>query len=140
MAAAAALSVGLAAIVAMRGGLSASGPVRVLELAAIVVVGAGVLLVTMWFAPLASGDFGIKALTQMQCSAAVATGAIDFVIGHPIAWMPCPFAQVVCVTDGINTAFSMARIFDDACLAFLDVMKPSSTAVTYTGTFTTVRG
>ena len=31
-----------------------------------------------WFCPLASGDSGIKNLTQMQCSASVASGAIDF--------------------------------------------------------------
>lgn len=93
-----------------------------------------------WFAPLESGDTGVKALTQMQCDALVATGAINFVIGHPIAWMPCPIANLVCVADGINTAFNLARIFDDAALAFLEVNKPAATATTYTGTFTAVAG
>lgn len=93
-----------------------------------------------WFAPLASGDVGIKALTQMQCSASVATGVINFVIGHPIAWMPCPVVNMVCVMDGINSAFNLARIFDSACLAFLEVSKPSTTATTYTGSFTSVAG
>lgn len=93
-----------------------------------------------WFCPLEAGDVGVKALTQMQCSAAVATGVINFVIGHPIAWMPCPLANIVCVVDGINTAFNMARIFDDACLAFLEVCKPSTTATTYNGSFTSVAG
>ena len=46
-----------------------------------------------FFVPLSSGDTGISALTQMQCSALVATGAIDFVMGHAIAWMPCPIAE-----------------------------------------------
>lgn len=92
-----------------------------------------------WFAPLATGDSGIKALTQMQCSASV-TGAINFVMGHPIAWMPCPIANMVCVMDGINSAFNLARIFDDACLTFLEVVKPSTTATTYTGSFTAVAG
>lgn len=84
-----------------------------------------------WFAPLESGDIGIKAWTQMQCSAAVATGAINFVIGHPIAFMPCPIANIVCPVDGINTAFNLTRIFDDACLALLEVIKPTTTATTY---------
>lgn len=93
-----------------------------------------------WFAPLAVGDTGIKELDQMQCSAGTITGNANFVIGHPIAWMPCPIANVVCIMDGINTAFNLARIFDDACLAFLEVYKPTTTATQYTGTFTTVSG
>jgi hypothetical protein len=93
-----------------------------------------------WFAPLESGDVGIKALTQMQCSAAVATGEIDFVIGHPIAWMPCPVVNLVCVADGINTSFNLVRIFDNAALTFLEVTKPATTATNYTGQFETVAG
>lgn len=93
-----------------------------------------------WYAPLETGDVGVKALTQMQCSASVATGLINFVIGHPIAWMPVPINNLCCVVDGINTAFALARIFDSACLSFLEVMKPSTNATTYTGTFTTVAG
>lgn len=95
---------------------------------------------SQWFAPLASGDRGIKALTQMQCSAAVATGTVDFVIGHPLAWMPCPIANMICFADGVSTAFNLVRIFDDACMAFLETTKPTTGATTYTGTFTTVRG
>jgi hypothetical protein len=93
-----------------------------------------------WFCPLETGDVGVKALTQMQCSASVATGVIDFVIGHPIAWMPCPVANMVCNVDGINTAFNLTRIFDDAALAFLEVCKPATTATVYSGSFTTVAG
>jgi hypothetical protein len=94
---------------------------------------------SQWFAPLASGDSGVKALTQMQCSASI-TGTINFVVGHPIAWMPCPIANLTCVADGINTAFNLARVFDDAALALLEVVKPATTATTYTGTFTLVAG
>ena len=93
-----------------------------------------------WFCPLASDDTGIGALTQMQCSASVATGAIDFTIGHPIAFMPCGIANFVCEKDGLTTSISLERIFDDACLAFLEICKPATTATTYTGTFCTLRG
>lgn len=93
-----------------------------------------------WFCPLASGDTGIRNLTQMQCSASVATGAIDFTIGHPIAFMPCGIANFVCEKDGLTTSISLERIFDDACLAFLEICKPATTATTYNGTFTTLRG
>lgn len=95
---------------------------------------------SQWFAPLATGDTGAKDLAQMQCSAAVATGVINFVIGHPLAWMPCPVINMVCVADGLNSAFNLARVFDDACLAFLEVCKPATTATTYSGSFTTVAG
>jgi len=84
-----------------------------------------------WFAPLASGDTGIQKLDQMQCSAAVATGVINFVIGHPLIFVPCPAANMVCMVDGLNTAASLVRVFDDAALALLEVMKPSTTATNY---------
>ena len=93
-----------------------------------------------WFAPLESGDVGIKALTQMQCSALVATGVINFVIGHPIAWMPSPVANIMCIADGINTAFNLVRVFDDAALAIIQATAASATATTYSGQFVTVAG
>lgn len=96
--------------------------------------------VGQWFAPLASGDWGVKALTQMQCSASVATGVIDFVIGHPLAFMPCSIANMVCTYDGINSAFGLVRVFDSACLAFLELSKPTTTATNYTGTIVLAAG
>jgi hypothetical protein len=92
-----------------------------------------------WFMPLAAGDTGIKALTQMQCSAAVATGVINFVIGHPIVWLPCPVANMICVADGLNSGLSLERIFDDAALGFLE-LKPITTACTYSGNLLIVSG
>jgi hypothetical protein len=93
-----------------------------------------------WFSPLETGDVGIKALTQMQCSALVASGAIDFTIGHPIAWMPCPIANIACKAGGVTTALDLRRIFDDACLAFLEILKGATGATTYTGDMTLVWG
>ncbi len=92
-----------------------------------------------WFAPLAAGDNGIRTLTQMQCSASV-TGNVSFVIGHPIAWLPCVVTNMITIVDGINTAFNLTRIFDDACLAFLDVNTPATTAATINGMFATASG
>lgn len=91
-----------------------------------------------WFMPLATGDIGIKALTQMQCSAAVATGTQAFTIGHPLAFFPsCP-ANTMLPLDFINSAFNLTRIFDDACLSFLLMPATSASATTYTGEFLTV--
>jgi hypothetical protein len=96
--------------------------------------------VQQWFAPLANGDTGIMDLAQMRCSAAVATGVVNFVIGHPICWIPVPIINLVCQADYINTAFNLARIFDGAALAFLEVMKPATNATTYNIGLTAVHG
>lgn len=96
------------------------------------------LAVTNWFMPLAAGDVGVKALTQLQCSSAAITGSVNFNVAHPIAFFPCPVANMVCVADGINTAFNLTLIYDNACLAFLEMPKPATTATTYSGLLTLV--
>jgi hypothetical protein len=92
-----------------------------------------------WFAPLEAGDVGVQKLTQMQCSASL-TGTVWFMLGHPIAWLPAFILNIVCLTDGINTAFNLVRIFDDAFLTFLEPNRSSGSNCTYTGTITTVAG
>lgn len=74
--------------------------------------------------PLASGDTGVKALTQMQCSASV-TGTLNFVVGHPLAWMMAPQLYLPGVMDGVIGPFNMPRIFDNAALALLMTMTSS---------------
>lgn len=86
-----------------------------------------------WFLDLDAGDTGVKALTQMQCSALVATGTVTFVIGHPIAINACPIANIACVDDGLYTALNLTPILDSACLTFLEVTKPATTATNYSG-------
>lgn len=91
-----------------------------------------------WYCPLASGDTGIQKLTQMQCSAAVATGVINFVMGHPLFWMPVPLAPIMVPRDGLTGPDSLARIFDDAAIGILEVNKPATTATTYSLQFRAV--
>ena len=86
-----------------------------------------------WFAPLAAGDVGIKALTNMQSSAAVATGTMDWVIGHPIAINACPIANLACLDDGLYTSLNLTEIFDDACLSLIELPKPATNATSYSG-------
>lgn len=86
-----------------------------------------------WFAPLAAGDAGIKDLAQMQCSAAVATGSVNFVIGHPIGIMMFPVATAPMPFDWLTNRKQAPRIFDDACLALHEMPKPNTSATTYTG-------
>jgi hypothetical protein len=93
-----------------------------------------------WFMPLATGDVGIKTLTQLQLSAAVASGTLAYTIGHPIAVFPGSSANQMIPIDGINSAFNLTRIFNDACLSFLIMPVASSSAATYFGQFQTVSG
>lgn len=86
-----------------------------------------------WFAPLATGDVGIKALTQMQCSAAVATGVVWFMIGHPLGFMLFPQANGLLPFDWLTNRDQAPRIFDNACVSFLEPLKPATTATNYTG-------
>lgn len=86
-----------------------------------------------WFMPLATGDVGIKALTRMTCSALVATGVINFVIGHPIGFMAFPVASSFLPFDWLTNRELAPRIFNAACIAFLEPTKPAGTACTYMG-------
>lgn len=89
--------------------------------------------VGQWFAPLNAGDRGIQALTQMQCSAAVATGVINFVIGHPIGMMTFPVSQSLLPFDWLTNRQLAPRIFDNACLALIELTKPATNSTNYTG-------
>lgn len=92
-----------------------------------------------WFAALGSGQVGIKALTKMECSALVATGTIDFIIGHGIAWIPCYAANMMYVEDGLYGAGPrLPHIEDNACLAFMEMNKSATTTTTYTGEYSTI--
>lgn len=82
-----------------------------------------------WFMPLATNDVGVKSLNSMTCSASV-TGGVNFVLGHPIAILPTINSGFVSKIDGMVTAFNLTRVFDDACLAFLDIC-PGSSSQTY---------
>lgn len=89
--------------------------------------------VNTWFAPLATGDSGVMDLAQMQTSALVATGALNFVIGHPIGVMAFPIANPLLPFDWLTNRKQGPRIFNDAALAMFELPKPATTATTYNG-------
>lgn len=86
-----------------------------------------------WFAPLATGDVGIMDLAQMRCSASVATGVIWFMLGHPLGFMSFPVINSILPFDWLTNRDQAPRVFDNACVAFLEPLKPATTATTYTG-------
>lgn len=93
-----------------------------------------------WFIPLASGDTGAMDLHEIKMDALVATGVLNWVIGHPIALWTLPILGRLQEMDHIMTAFNLVRIFDDAALAFVLVNQASTGATTVTGHFKTVAG
>jgi hypothetical protein len=72
-----------------------------------------------WYWPLTDSDFGVYAIEQIQCSSAAVTGGIEFVLGHPIAFMPCPIVNLIIPINAIQGAFQLERIRNQACLSFL---------------------
>jgi hypothetical protein len=85
------------------------------------------------FIPLNAGDTGISDITVYQSSAAVATGVMNLVILHPLMFIPTGAAYNGVLIDGINSDVNLERIYDDACIAFSELTKPSTTATTYVG-------
>jgi hypothetical protein len=69
----------------------------------------------------------------MQCSASVATGLINFVIGHPIGFMSFPVINSMMPFDWLTNRNQAPCIFPDAYLTFLEICKPATAATTYTG-------
>jgi hypothetical protein len=97
-----------------------------------------------WFMPLAEGDTGVLALTQIQIDALVATGAISYVQSHPIAWVPAlngTSGQAwLWINNTINSAMQLVRIFDDACLYALAPASAGGSSTAIIAEITAVEG
>ena len=94
-----------------------------------------------WFVPLNSPDVGARYLTNIaQSTITSVTGVTNWWVGHPIAMMPFPVANVPFVLDGINSAFNLQRIYDDACLFLYCPSDATTGAKTYGGTIQLVSG
>jgi hypothetical protein len=71
-----------------------------------------------FFIPLNVNDTGLLAVTALTFSA-VSSGTSNAVIGHPLTFIPAYGGNSTTVLHGINSAFNLAEIETDACLAFL---------------------
>ena len=63
----------------------------------------------------------------------VATGVIWFMVGHPLGFMSFPVANMMTPFDWLTNRDLAPRIFDDACLAFIEPVRNGTGANTYTG-------
>jgi hypothetical protein len=105
------------------------------------VAGRAPLVAGNWFLPLNAGDTGARYLTNIaQSTITSVTGIANYWVGHPIAMMPFPVANVPFVLDGINSAFNLQRIYDNACLAFYTPSIATTATINYTGLIQVVSG
>lgn len=108
------------------------------------VVGTIVLTTPNWFVPLAAGDMGVRALSNsanaVNLSAAYASGEVCWFLGHPLMYIPIPVANLPVIIDGINSAFNLAKVLVNACLALLELPTGTTNATTYWGSLTLVSG
>lgn len=86
------------------------------------------LVAGSWFLPLAAGDVGVKQLTNIQLDALVATGALQYVLSHPLFWCIGGVSSVAAsnyaagVTNNhINSAMQLVTIPNDGCLYWYNV-------------------
>lgn len=100
--------------------------------------------VPTWFYPLDPADVGLRSLQNsanaINLSAAMASGVVTWIIGHALTFMPVAAANTPLILDGINSAFNLARVYDDACLAFLEIAKGATTATNWWGAVQLVSG
>lgn len=94
----------------------------------------------MWSANLNTGDMGISDITQFTMGASVTGAGTNIVLGHPLGFIPQPVAQQMVVLDGINSAFNLVQVLDDACLSLFELYKLATTATQYNGWIKLVSG
>lgn len=92
--------------------------------------------------PLNAGDAGVSDIVSINLSNSLTTTpSICVVLAHPLMYIPgLAVANSGYIRDGINSAFNFQRIYDNACLALLEPIKPATTATTYTGFLTLCSG
>lgn len=93
-----------------------------------------------WRYPINTADSGVRSITNVDLSAAMASGAVTWFIGHPLLWVPMPTANVPVVIDGINSAFAMTEVLTGACVCFMEIAKGAVTATNWWGDLTLCSG
>lgn len=94
-----------------------------------------------WFVPLNTGDAGLRYVTNIaQSTITSVTGVTTWFVAHPLALVPVYVANVPFIYDGINSAFSLERIYDDACLSFMTPAIATTGTITYNGLIRVVQG
>jgi len=89
---------------------------------------------------LTAGDTGISNVVSFDVTSGGSSGSLSAVLGHPLAFIPQPLASTLITLDGINSAFHLQRVYNDACLTFFEIRKAATTATSYQGVIHLVSG
>lgn len=105
------------------------------------VVGRTPTVAGQWFVPLNAGDTGARYITNIaQSTITSVTGVTTWFVGRPLALVPIPIANLPVIFDGINSAFSLERVYDSACLSFMTPAVATAGTITYNGLIRLVAG
>lgn len=105
------------------------------------VVGRTPTVAGQWFVPLNAGDTGARYITNIaQSTITSVTGVTTWFVGHPLSLVPIPIANMPFIFDGINSAFNLERVYDDACLSFMTPAIATTGSITYNGLIKLVSG
>jgi len=85
---------------------------------------------------LASGDTGVRAVTNIVCSA-VLTGTVNLILARPVGTAAVLRQATPTGFDGIS--LGLPRIYNDACLALMVFLSSGSVTV-FSGSFDIVQG
>lgn len=93
-----------------------------------------------WGIPLNSPDLGISDIASIANSASV-TGTAVLVLAHALGFLaPCPVINTMFPIDFVAGQFNLARVYDDACLSFVETPKAATTATNYSGMINLLQG
>jgi hypothetical protein len=92
-----------------------------------------------WFIPLNAGDTGLSNMSAVYSSGAQAA-ICAWTVGHPIAFVPFPVANIPFILDGINSAFNLTQVWTDAALAFMSWCQAATTQIAFQGQIQLVSG
>lgn len=93
------------------------------------------------FLPLNTGDLGVSDVTQFTNTTDATAGSFAVRVGHPLAFLPAvAVAGASFFLDGINSAFNLQRVYDNAFLCLLEPPAQTTTATTFGMSITLASG
>jgi hypothetical protein len=80
------------------------------------------------FMPLAAGDYGVRSIEQLNLSVSYVSGTLAYCLAKPLLYLPMTTVGVAAERDLLNQLPSLPRVYDGACLAWLEYAGASTPA------------
>lgn len=111
--------------------VSAAAPTGTLGSRVVSPADTGVATTWGWALPLATGDSGVRSLTNFTCSGAN-TGTLCFILMNNFVWWGLGTAGLPTQIDQVVQLANLPRIYDGACVSLMAYF-PAATATTLVG-------